>query len=259
MNHPEFFEVLCQGCVQKNNFLLYYLLGGCFEGIGSMDGTSDQQESETTSASKVDAHQTESMDSGIAEAGSSSNQSSSGLLEDNSTSSTPSSTNEADNKNQDGSCQLAKHKAAYLAKHGTEAIDETATPAGSIFFTGEWRHLLCKCSACVDLYAAHEVPFITSLEDMVSFYEANSLKKVEENEEMAFANIPHLAKVELIQSIVGFKERLGRFLNLASSGGTVTITKRHVEEFFEDEYRRREDRKRQRTGCPPSDCGTAGR
>lgn len=251
MKQPEFFDVLCEQCVKKNNFLLYYLLGGCFENVGSVEFTDEEElDIETETVSIVDAHQTESMDSGIAEAASSSNQSSGGLIENNSTPS-----NEADKK--DGSCQLAKLKAAYLAKHGTEIIDESA--ASSIFFTSKWRHLLCKCTSCVELYAAHEIPFITSLEDMTYYYETNSLKMVEEREEKAFNSIPHVAKMEIIQSIKGFKERLALFLNNASSGGTETITKRHVETFFEDEYRRREDRKRQRTGLPPSDCGTAGR
>lgn len=253
MKQPEFFDVICEQCVKKNNFLLYYLLGGCFENVGSVEFTDEEElDIETETVSIVDAHQTESMDSGIAEAASSSNQSSGGLIENNST---PSSSNEADKK--DGSCQLAKFKAAYLAKHGTETIDESA--ASSIFFTSKWRHLLCKCTSCVELYAAHEIPFITSLEDMTYYYETNSLKMVEEREEKAFNSIPHVAKMEIIQSIKGFKERLALFLNNASSGGTETITKRHVETFFEDEYRRREDRKRQRTGLPPSDCGTAGR
>lgn len=240
MDNPAFFEILCEQCVRKNSFLIYYLLGDAFEGVGSMDGFNE--------ATKVDAQQTESMDSGIAEAGSS-NQGSSSGLEDNSASS------EADNK--DGSCQLAKLKAAYTVKNGTETLDESKM--GSIFFTGEWRHLLCKCPACVDLYDAHEVSFILNREDMTSHYEANSLKTVEEREEKAFAAMPHVAKMEFLNTLNGFKERLGTFLENASSGGTVTITKRHVEAFFEDEYRRREDRKRQRTGLPPSDCGTAGR
>ena len=188
-----------------------------------------------------------------------------------------------------GSCKLVKLKASFIANRSAwrdlklakeaekkEEAEEKKennslrTPAEEeekekdhqpmpFFFTGQWRHLLCTCPSCLALYDWQQIPFITSLEDQTCYYEANSLKRVEEREEAAFASLPHVAKVELMQNLQGFQARLGQFFN-RFAGTSEVVTKRHVEEFFEGEYRRREARKRQRTdGVPPSECGSAGR
>ncbi|KAH9393038.1 putative E3 ubiquitin-protein ligase ubr7 [Tyrophagus putrescentiae] len=203
-------------------------------------------------------------------------------------SSSSSSKDQKPKTEESGSCKLVKLKASFIANRSAwrdlklakeaekkEEAEEKKennslrTPAEEeekdyhqpmpFFFTGQWRHLLCTCPSCLALYDWQQIPFITSLEDQTCYYEANSLKRVEEREEAAFASLPHVAKVELMQNLQGFQARLGQFFN-RFAGTSEVVTKRHVEEFFEGEYRRREARKRQRTdGVPPSECGSAGR
>ena len=203
-------------------------------------------------------------------------------------SSSSSSKDQKPKTEESGSCKLVKLKASLIANRNAwrdlklakeaekkeeaeeKKENDSSTPAEEeekekdhqpmpFFFTGQWRHLLCTCPSCLALYDWQQIPFITSLEDQTCYYEANSLKRVEEREEAAFASLPHVAKVELMQNLQGFQARLGQFFN-RFAGTSEVVTKRHVEEFFEGEYRRREARKRQRTdGVPPSECGSAGR
>lgn len=326
LTKPRFLEVLCQACVSRNDFLMFYMDGGAFEGVGSTDGetaaatTTAEATAATEATDKKEVTASTSTSTASTSTSSTAFTSFKTVVEDlshhhsslatiqedeeeeksseqgggdkggviSSSISINSSKDKKPKTEESGSCKLVKLKASSIAnrsawrdlKLAKEAEKEAAeekkennslrTPAEEkeekdyhqpmpFFFTGQWRHLLCTCPSCLALYDLQQVPFITSLEDQTCYYEANSLKRVEEREEAAFASLPHVAKVELMQNLQGFQARLGQFFN-RFAGTSEVVTKRHVEEFFEGEYRRREARKRQRTdGVPPSECGSAGR
>ncbi len=309
LTKPRFLEVLCQACVSRNDFLMFYMDGGAFEGVGSTDGeTAAATTTEATAATEATDKKEVTASTSTASTSSTAFTSFKTVVEDlshrHSSLATIQEAEEEESSEQggdkgvigsssskdqkpkteeSGSCKLVKLKASFIANRNAwqdlklakeaeekKENDSLRTPAEEkeeedyhqpmpFFFTGQWRHLLCTCPSCLALYDWQQIPFITSLEDQTCYYEANSLKRVEEREEAAFASLPHVAKVELMQNLQGFQARLGQFFN-RFAGTSEVVTKRHVEEFFEGEYRRREARKRQRTdGVPPSECGSAGR
>lgn len=97
---------------------------------------------------------------------------------------------------------------------------DNSAPATDIamFWRENWRKSLCKCSACMKLYADSKLEFLIDLEDTTRCYEEKGKGKEGPSRYMAsleaLSSLPHVNQIDAISSYNRMKDKLFEFLQV---------------------------------------------
>ncbi|XP_030382952.1 putative E3 ubiquitin-protein ligase UBR7 [Scaptodrosophila lebanonensis] len=107
---------------------------------------------------------------------------------------------------------------------------------GATFWTNDWRKKLCKCVACMALYKAQSVEFLTDVEDSAKSYEERGMKRAKDNSSYeqgirALATIGRTQQIDAITEYNRMKDKLKEYLQSFAASKKV-VTEDDINRFF---------------------------
>ena len=130
---------------------------------------------------------------------------------------------------------------------------EAGEAASSLFFPDKWRRNLCRCPACLEMYAAKQICFLTEEEDTVLYYETRAKEKKKgtlEHGMEALSKMDRVKQVEAIHSYNNMKDNLMEYLSKFANSKKV-VREEDIREFFQGI---KSNKKMKTGGAPPSSC-----
>ncbi|MCO5579582.1 hypothetical protein L7F22_033439 [Adiantum nelumboides] len=136
-------------------------------------------------------------------------------------------------------CKILSGEASGHVQNGVKVfISNGAEPQNTIprvwtdkalFLNKNWRTQLCRCSACIEVYAKKHVSFLMDSDDTIAKYEEVAKDKRKEkmdassSQDLSFLNgMSHVGKIEFLHGVSEMTNELSAFFASCESGKAIT-------------------------------------
>ena len=229
-------EMACVACAGKHSFLSVYAIGEVENVDVDVVEVSAVKNESVDKCKEVKAH-VETVKSDSLTADKKSSYASSSKTKD--TKSEESDGKPVDLKrpsNESAVCEPSSKRKKTSLHTCKLTLDSAPGPiTRALFFDDQFRHTICKCQSCLDLYKEQNISFVSDPVDTLNDYEekAQARRQQEEEElEKTLEGLPHQAKCDVARAIGSLKGTLQGLISKFVKEGKDSVGREEIVEAF---------------------------